>query len=956
AFGFRHSMILLTDAQNKDLELVASRGYEDATPGAKLPIGLGVIGVAARRKKLLRSVGVSYQLMYARQAGATVGKSGSEGSGPMLPGLQNAASQMAIPLVVRDELTGIFAVESPEQGAFDALDEELLSIIGNMMGAAITNARAYRSIEELSHTLEDRVQRRTEELDSLNALTRQANESHDLDEIIDATAAYMIRHLNVEKMFLLLIDHESGEIYGAGGHLGTLKTDEKDRLQDFRAAIEPELGILYRTIQRKKTLYLDFKRFRAMRSTADQYIAGLGLQSVIQIPAIVDDQVLGVVCVDPGNRKLHRLGLQKIEAIVAQIAGAVKSKQLLERLEEERNVATQLQRETEGLNQLLKRIANLEDIQDLMGEVKEFVARYYGIRYYSLYFVEPELKQMHNVAIEIPDWVSEDDSTHIRNTPIPLDIRGGAFNIALRRAPRLTYFKQARTEGITDIERFITERCKLQNMVVYPLMQDGRPIAFLNFFSFNDRGLNREQLNQLSIVSDQISGIIRMNGLLHEIKEQSLMTEKARQETEALALLSKQTNESTNLNTVSTTLFDYVRKTMNVESFCLFIVDEKTNELYPAAADGEQEDFLPPDWKEGMRVSIEPASGTLYATYARQRPFYLPSIPDRLPTGVDRFIVDTLRLNSVLQIPLVVQGQTIGILCCNAQRKLEAEEIRSIERLCNQIAGSIRLSALLQVTQEAREEAVVAKEEAEQARAESDALLDNVLPRAAARELKETGQVEPVYYDHVSVLFTDFVGFTKAASNLSPTDLIQELDGCFSQFDEVARRNNMEKLKTIGDAYMCAGGLPVPNDSHAVDACLTALEFRSFMKQMALVKEQLGFDFWQIRIGIHSGPVTAGVIGKNKFAYDIWGDTVNVASRMESSGCPGMVNISGATYALVKDLFDCEYRGKVQAKGKGEMDMYFVHRIKSELSADEEGLLPNAMFELARSECSSTPS
>ncbi|MCB1327888.1 MAG: hypothetical protein KDK35_21875, partial [Leptospiraceae bacterium] len=176
----------------------------------------------------------------------------------------------------------------------------------------------------------------------------------------------------------------------------------------------------------------------------------------------------------------------------------------------------------------------------------------------------------------------------------------------------------------------------------------------------------------------------------------------------------------------------------------------------------------------------------------------------------------------------------------------------------------------------------------------------------------------------------------------------QELDGCFSQFDQVSRRNSMEKLKTIGDAYMCAAGLPVPDDGHAIDACLTALEFRSFMKQMAEVKGQLGFEFWQIRIGIHSGPVTAGVIGQNKFAYDIWGDTVNTASRMESSGAPGTVNISGATYELVKDLFECEYRGKVKAKGKGELDMYFVHRIRPELSADDEGLLPNAMFEMAR--------
>ncbi|MBI3396393.1 MAG: guanylate cyclase, partial [Spirochaetia bacterium] len=129
---------------------------------------------------------------------------------------------------------------------------------------------------------------------------------------------------------------------------------------------------------------------------------------------------------------------------------------------------------------------------------------------------------------------------------------------------------------------------------------------------------------------------------------------------------------------------------------------------------------------------------------------------------------------------------------------------------------------------------------------------------------------------------------------------------------------------------------------------LTALEFRSFMNQMAEIKKSLGHPFWQLRIGIHSGPVTAGVIGTKKFAYDIWGDTVNTASRMESSGKPGQVNISGDTYELVKDFFECEHRGKVVAKGKGEMDMYFLLRIKPELSANEEGLLPNARFEMMR--------
>jgi class 3 adenylate cyclase len=240
--------------------------------------------------------------------------------------------------------------------------------------------------------------------------------------------------------------------------------------------------------------------------------------------------------------------------------------------------------------------------------------------------------------------------------------------------------------------------------------------------------------------------------------------------------------------------------------------------------------------------------------------------------------------------------------------------------------------------------------EVERARADSDLLLERILPVAVARELKERGEVQPLFFDSVTVLFTDFVGFTQASERMLPDELVAELDACFSQFDAVAARYGIEKLKTIGDAYMCASGLPQLTSTHAVDACLAALEFRAFMLQTHAIRNSVGEEFFQIRIGIHTGPVTAGVIGINKFAYDIWGDTVNTASRMESSGEPGRVNVSGDTYALVHPFFECEYRGKVKAKGKGEIDMYFLTRIKPELAADADGLMPNVRFELMRSE------
>ena len=210
----------------------------------------------------------------------------------------------------------------------------------------------------------------------------------------------------------------------------------------------------------------------------------------------------------------------------------------------------------------------------------------------------------------------------------------------------------------------------------------------------------------------------------------------------------------------------------------------------------------------------------------------------------------------------------------------------------------------------------------------SEKLLLNILPLETAEELKEKGSATPKQYDMVSVLFTDFKGFTNIAEKLTPQELVAELNRCFFEFDKIIDKHGLEKIKTIGDAYMCAGGIPVANTSNPVEIVRAGLEIKEFMENLKKSREANGQDYWELRIGIHTGPVVAGVVGKNKFAYDIWGDAVNTASRMESSGIPGKVNISGTTYELVKDQFECLHRGKVQAKNKGEIDMYIVEREK----------------------------
>lgn len=214
-------------------------------------------------------------------------------------------------------------------------------------------------------------------------------------------------------------------------------------------------------------------------------------------------------------------------------------------------------------------------------------------------------------------------------------------------------------------------------------------------------------------------------------------------------------------------------------------------------------------------------------------------------------------------------------------------------------------------------------------RDKSKELLLNILPEEIAQELEVSGSAKTQYHEHVTVLFTDFKGFSSIAGKVTPQTLVDELNTYFVAFDDITDRFNLEKIKTIGDAYMCAGGIPTPDKDNALNAVRAAMEMQRFMQTQIEKKRAQGVTPWELRVGVHSGPVVAGVVGKKKYAYDIWGDSVNIASRMESTGEPGRVNISAWTYEKVKDHFNCTYRGKLTAKNIGEIDMYFVDGEKS---------------------------
>jgi len=220
-------------------------------------------------------------------------------------------------------------------------------------------------------------------------------------------------------------------------------------------------------------------------------------------------------------------------------------------------------------------------------------------------------------------------------------------------------------------------------------------------------------------------------------------------------------------------------------------------------------------------------------------------------------------------------------------------------------------------------------------------LLENILPEQTLKEFRVHGKSSPKKFNNTSVLFTDFVNFSKITQDMNPDVLIRKLDYYFSKFDEIISKYKLEKIKTIGDAYMAVGGVTEKEPSVAMRTALAAIEIQNFMMTEQQTAKALGRDFWEIRIGIHSGPLVAGVIGKEKFSFDVWGDTVNVAARCEQNAENSTINVSGDFYVQIKDYFECEERGPIAVKNRGEVDMYFLKQIKKEFSFYGQGTNPN---------------
>jgi len=345
---------------------------------------------------------------------------------------------------------------------------------------------------------------------------------------------------------------------------------------------------------------------------------------------------------------------------------------------------------------------------------------------------------------------------------------------------------------------------------------------------------------------------------------------------------------------------------------------------------------IPPD--SAFEAGIRPGEGLIGGIAAKGNAEIVNDV-----RADPRYGAKDPRVGSMMCAPLKLKDRIEGVLVVVSDEPVtyNSGDLKLMSTLALQTATAIENSILYEkmlraVKAEALEQTL---HEVEEQKRKAEAMLLNILPESVAKELQRDGLVQPMYFEDVTVCFTDFVGFSKSTMTMAAEDVVQELNRYFTAFDRIIERYGLEKLKTIGDSYMFVSGLPTRRAANPIDAVLAALEIVEAVKGLHI--EESGVD-WKVRVGLHTGPVIAGVVGIRKFAFDIWGETVNLASRMESCGEANRVNISERTFARVKDFMTLEPRGRMKTKDGQDIEMYFVEGVLDRLMTDRSVCPPPA--------------
>ena len=878
-------------------------------------------------------------------------------------------SLLQIPLILQNEVIGIVCLSIYDKLADLSHDQiEKLVRFSNQIAGVIHNAQLLKQTEEAKRTAniekgiaqaaQSETDKQRQETEALNKLIKSLNEDLDIKVIMQKVMEYVLDKFGIQYYLLAIATEDKERCSILEVSLPNILTEsDMEKILRMKTPIVGVKGAHALTFKAKRPFYLP--KVRRTSITEEEYfvIEKCNIESFLLIPLILQNEPIGFLdFFKDGKLELSKDDIAKLSILGEQLAGIIHGSNVFKQvqIEKEKALAAKLEtenqkRETENLNTLVKSLNEELELKVIMEKVLKYVRSNFGLQHYELSLINGDKRKVKLSDISFPENVTDADRNTMLNLETPIDGKKGIHAFTMRSKKPFFSNKiqsQSNLNRVTQEEKFVILTCNVNSCLMIPLILQNEPIGLLNIYDQSQVTLSKEDITKLSILGEQLAGIIHGSNLFKQVQEEKekaiaakAETELARMEIQALNEFSKIINASNGLSEI----LDLALKTMNsmfsIDFLWLQLVDKKNREIYNY--DYRFTDNISPpkdrlDFISSIKISLDETDSSVVNTYNAKKIIYLPDLRrfNSLDLSFsDKAIYALGDISFLLQVPLIVNEEVIGILHLNSfQQKLSFKkaDLEKISRFAEQLSIAVNNSYLY--------------EEAESERNKSEKLLLNILPKDVANELKEKGFAEPVLFENVSVMFTDFKGFTTIAETLTPQELIKDLDACFVQFDKITERFNLEKLKTIGDSYMCAGGIPRRNTTHAVDCCLAALEIQSFMNLMKELKEERGFPYWELRLGIHSGPLVAGVIGERKFAYDVWGDTVNTASRMESSGTPGKINISGSAYELVKEFFDCEYRGRVKAKNKGEVEMYYVNGLRPEYSKDGDARTPNGRF------------
>ncbi|MCB1305214.1 MAG: GAF domain-containing protein, partial [Leptospiraceae bacterium] len=623
--------------------------------------------------------------------------------------------------VTNDVLVAMAAID----GIYLAPYGLMIFIVGQSFALSMRLANAFNELEGLSRDLEERVQERTDDLDSLNELTRVVNEHQELDYIVSRTSQFMVEHLGMRRMFFFLIDKKDNQIRGNGGQIGDLPEEERQFFLGLRAPIVPELGTLYRTIQKKKTLHLDFRRTRAPESVVDRLVVEqLKMTSVVEIPAMVGEEVLGIAAIDPGDRKVNRDELRRMEAVVAQISGAVQKQLYLERIAAEKKEAEDLRfiaererEESDLLAELGREINRGASIEDLLSPIGRASQSRLGANSLALYL--PDERQ--NLVLRAGFFRGEvDDPAQYPEVvqSIPLDSDASALPQVFhrKRAIFLSRVDAVALQGYA-IDFALYEFWKYDWVALLPLLLQDRSIGLIAWSGPASNRISRKDLPFLKRVAETITGAIENLRLLEQVREKQILADRERKNNEVLAGLSRRAIEGEDINDIVFAMREAMQDVLGRHGMAVYLPDAERTELSHICVIREGA-FVPlEEIPDSIRTfPLVPESGSLYWSFHKAKSWFMPVInPSRVERSpIDQQIQQFFGFSWCYHIPLVVNDEAIGIVTLAGRDKvsLTKEDRELLERMVAQVAGAIRMQQLLQTIEKEKDTAGELQKEA----------------------------------------------------------------------------------------------------------------------------------------------------------------------------------------------------------------------------------------------------